>query len=589
MTTAAVAAAAAVPPASLPSDPDASTASTSPESSTFGAAGVEKDELSERLFREARQVLADEPELCSLLHHTVLADGVATFEDAVASTVAYRLLLQPTSSSASFCPSALKSILTDAIRSDEKLEMGHTMSEAVRKDALAVLRRDPACDTVLEVVLFFKGFAALVCHRAARQKWMSSDNSNNNGTGRPRRNFTALFLQSQASAVFGVDIHPGATIGAGIMLDHATGIVIGETARVGDGCTMLHGVTLGGTGKVGGDRHPKVGKNVLIGAGASILGNISIGEGAKIGAGSIVLGPIPSYATAVGAPAKVVGRVLEKNPGSFMDDTLQNVAFLHKSKSSATVSSNTTTDASTSSLTETDDISEEEEEDEEFGRGSEEEEQEDETEVDDEEKKDQRTTQGEDGDGRKPPSSKLPEKPHRRTSRRRSKSHGGVVQGLHLRSAFCPLREYVELAKNAPKGTVTIRTIAKLLLQEGCNECQIGGVFFSMDDRNVGYFAATEDKLRQLRDKIIEYCPMIKPDRVDELVETCSRNCGNCCSSNATGSTGTTSTAVSSSATAAASTSPTTPTPHTFTAPAAIGTTKFVPPPPLPRVGSYLP
>jgi serine O-acetyltransferase len=148
----------------------------------------------------------------------------------------------------------------------------------------------------LEVVLFSKGFAALVCHRAAHRLWLRE-------TG--RKKFTALYLQSQASALFGVDLHPLAQIGSGLLLDHGTGIVVGETASVGDGCTILHGVTLGGTGKDHGDRHPKVGKHVLIGAGSSILGNVHVGDSAKIGAGSVVLRSIPPFATAVGAPAKV--------------------------------------------------------------------------------------------------------------------------------------------------------------------------------------------------------------------------------------------------------------------------------------------
>jgi len=134
--------------------------------------------------------------------------------------------------------------------------------------------------------------------------------------------YVSLWLQSQASAAFGLDIHPAAEIGAGIMFDHGTGIVIGEMAKIGDNCTFLHGVTLGGTGKHHGDRHPKVGRDVLIGAGANILGNIRIGDGAKIGAGSVVLKSIPHGCTAVGSPAKIVGFAGEGRPGSSMDYTL---------------------------------------------------------------------------------------------------------------------------------------------------------------------------------------------------------------------------------------------------------------------------
>lgn len=307
------------------------------------------DKLSLQLQQEALEVARNEPELCLLLHRTVLAPGVVTFEHAVASTVCYRLLLQPCEKkgsqsdqqpTASFCPHSLQKLLRECLESDF-LEQGHTMAHAIREDALAVCRRDPAMDSVLQVVLFSKGYAALVCHRAAHQLWKNL-----------KRKFTALFLQSQASAVFGLDLHPLALIGCAVMLDHGTGIVIGETATVGDGCTLLHGVTLGGTGKDHGDRHPKVGRNCLIGAGASLLGNISIGDGAKIGAGSVVLRPIPAGATAVGAPAKIIGRASETNPGSDMDEGLTNVSLLHKSQSSAAMT------ASTSALSESSEDSE---------------------------------------------------------------------------------------------------------------------------------------------------------------------------------------------------------------------------------------
>jgi len=205
------------------------------------------------------------------------------------------------------------------------------MSEAVRKDAMAVYERDPACDSILEVILFYKGFAALVCHRAAQRAYYKNNGKNTDGSSgqTKRRSLVALFLQSQASAVFGVDIHPASQIGAGVFLDHGTGIVIGETAVVDDGCTILQEVTLGGTGKESGDRHPKVGKHVLIGAGAKILGNVRIGDGAKIGAGSIVLRPIPSHATAVGVPAKIIGRAKEDDPASTVDVRLSFFVFDH--------------------------------------------------------------------------------------------------------------------------------------------------------------------------------------------------------------------------------------------------------------------
>ena len=207
----------------------------SKKSEPVPAVDVPTDDLWVRLRQEALDTLEEEPEMEMLLRQTVLAPTANSFEDAVAATVCYRLLLNSDKKSAAasheiFSAETLLQIITQAIFNEDQLEHGHTMAEAVRKDALAVLLRDPACETLLEVVLFMKGFAALVCHRAARQKWYSNSK---------RRSMTALFLQSQASAMFAVDIHPAATMGAGIMLDHGTGIVIGETAVVGDGCTLL--------------------------------------------------------------------------------------------------------------------------------------------------------------------------------------------------------------------------------------------------------------------------------------------------------------------------------------------------------------
>lgn len=228
----------------------------------------------------------------------------------------------------------------------QELELGHTMSEAVRADALAVVKRDPACETLLEVVLFMKGFASLVIHRAARREWKPDD-----GGGSGGRRFAALLLQSQASSAFGVDIHPAAQIGAGVMFDHASGIVVGETAIIGDGTTILHGVTLGGTGKENGDRHPKVGKDVLIGAGTKILGNIHIGDRVKIGAGSVVLRAIPSGATAVGAPARIIGFTpTGERPGSDVDTKLADVEPLSGGMADSLVGSTITKSTTDTSL-----------------------------------------------------------------------------------------------------------------------------------------------------------------------------------------------------------------------------------------------
>ena len=165
---------------------------------------------------------------------------------------------------------------------------------AVREDLRAIVSRDPAARGYATPLLYFKGFHALQAYRVSHYYWTQ---------GRPQ---LALYLQSRISEVFAVDIHPGARIGKGIMFDHATSVVIGETAVIEDDFSMLHEVTLGGTGKVGGDRHPKIGRGVMIGAGAKVLGNIRVGEGAKIGAGSVVLDDVPPYTTVAGVPARSV-------------------------------------------------------------------------------------------------------------------------------------------------------------------------------------------------------------------------------------------------------------------------------------------
>ena len=165
-----------------------------------------------------------------------------------------------------------------------------------REDLRAVVERDPACCDALHCLLHFKGFLGLQLYRCGRALWLD---------GAKR---SAYLCQSRGSEVFGMDLHPAAVVGKGCMIDHATGVVVGETARVGDRCSLLHGVTLGGTGKEHGDRHPKLGDNVLVGAHAAILGNVTVGARSKIGCGSVVLADIPSGATAVGVPAKIVGR-----------------------------------------------------------------------------------------------------------------------------------------------------------------------------------------------------------------------------------------------------------------------------------------
>jgi len=172
---------------------------------------------------------------------------------------------------------------------------GDLLKDVVRKDLVAVHARDPACPNLSHALLFFKGYHGLQAHRVSNWLW------------RQGRHSLASVIQSRVSQVFGMDIHPAARIGHGVMFDHATGIVIGETATVGNGCSLLHGVTLGGTGKEHGDRHPKLGENVIVGAGATVLGNIMVGDGAKIAACSVVVKEVPAGVTVAGCPAKVVG------------------------------------------------------------------------------------------------------------------------------------------------------------------------------------------------------------------------------------------------------------------------------------------
>lgn len=193
---------------------------------------------------------------------------------------------------------------------DEMLTDWPEWGSILRVDIQAIYDRDPACLRFLEPVLYFKGFHALQTHRLAH--WLLN---------RGRRDF-ALYLQSRSSSVFQTDINPAARIGKGIFLDHATGLVVGETAVIGDNVSILHGVTLGGTGKEGSDRHPKIAHGVLIGAGAKILGNIQIGHCSRIAAGSVVLKEVPPKTTVAGVPAKVVGEAGCSEPSRSMDQLL---------------------------------------------------------------------------------------------------------------------------------------------------------------------------------------------------------------------------------------------------------------------------
>lgn len=180
-----------------------------------------------------------------------------------------------------------------------------------------MLDRDPAAARAIEPVLYFKGFHAIQAHRLAHWYWTSG------------RRDLALYLQSRSSEVFQTDIHPAARIGRGIFLDHATGVVVGSTAVIEDDVSILHAVTLGGTGKQGSDRHPKIRRGVMIGAGAKILGNIEVGEYARVAAGSVVLRPVPAHTTVVGVPARVVGTAGCAEPARAMDQFVNIDQFIH--------------------------------------------------------------------------------------------------------------------------------------------------------------------------------------------------------------------------------------------------------------------
>jgi serine O-acetyltransferase len=253
------------------------------------------DPIWSEIRREAASAMTSEPALGSFIYATLLSHD--RLEDAICHRLAQRL-----------DHSEVEAVLINQTF-QAVLDANADLGGVFRADLAAVFDRDPACNRYIEPLLYFKGFHALATHRFAHALW-------NEG----RRDF-ALFLQSQSSRTFGVDIHPAATFGQGIMIDHATGIVIGETAVVGNNCSFLHAVTLGGSGKETGDRHPKIGEGVLIGAGAKILGNITVGDGSRVAAGSVVLSPVPPRVTVAGVPAKVVGPSGCAEPALEMEQT----------------------------------------------------------------------------------------------------------------------------------------------------------------------------------------------------------------------------------------------------------------------------
>lgn len=253
------------------------------------------DPVWERITTEGQQAVVDEPLLGGLVHACVLHHR--TLEKALS----YRFAAKLSSNEMSMV--LLREIADEAYESCDEL------SDAARADIAAILERDPACHRMLQPVLFFKGFQAMQAYRLAHFLWSEG------------RRDLAYFIQMRCSEVYGIDIHPGARIGKGIMIDHAHSIVIGETAVVGDNVSMLHSVTLGGTGKEDEDRHPKIGDGVLIGAGAKVLGNIRVGRCSRIAAGSVVLEEIPENVTVAGVPARIVGEAGCSQPSVSMDQT----------------------------------------------------------------------------------------------------------------------------------------------------------------------------------------------------------------------------------------------------------------------------
>jgi serine O-acetyltransferase len=253
----------------------------------------EQDPVWTRIRAEAKQQADKEHILASFIHATIL--NHTSLERALSFHLANKLD-SPTASSL-----LLREVILEAFTSDT------CIPRALRADLLAVEDRDSACTELSVPFLYFKGFHALQTHRVTHWLWKQG------------RESLALFFQNRMSAEFGVDIHPAAQLGYGIMLDHATGLVIGETAVVGNNVSILQSVTLGGTGKDEGDRHPKICDGVLISAGATILGNICVGEGAKVGAGSVVLEAVPPHTTVAGVPAKIVGRPSTEQPAMEMD------------------------------------------------------------------------------------------------------------------------------------------------------------------------------------------------------------------------------------------------------------------------------
>ena len=254
------------------------------------------DPVWEQIQDEARQAVLDEPLVGGFVHACIL------HHKSLEKALSYRVAAKLASNEMSMV--VVREIVEEAYSAEPALVA------ASRADLVAIFERDPACHRLLQPILYFKGYQAIQAYRIGHYLWTQGHKD------------LAYFFQMRVSEIFGVDIHPAATIGRGIMIDHAHSIVIGETAVVGDNVSMLHSVTLGGTGKEEEDRHPKIGDGVLIGAGAKVLGNIKVGHCSRIAAGSVVLQDVPDCKTVAGIPAKIVGEAGCDQPAVSMNHML---------------------------------------------------------------------------------------------------------------------------------------------------------------------------------------------------------------------------------------------------------------------------
>lgn len=254
------------------------------------------DPVWDQIKRDAQKAVAEEPLIGGFVHATIL------HHSSIKKALSYRVAAKLASNEMSMM--VVREVVDQAYADDPGLV------EAARADLVAIFDRDPACHRLLQPILYFKGYQAVQAYRVGHYLWNKGQRD------------LAYFFQMRISEIFGVDIHPGATIGKGIMIDHAHSIVIGETAVVGDNVSMLHSVTLGGTGKEEEDRHPKIGDGVLIGAGAKVLGNIKVGYCSRIAAGSVVLEDVPPCKTVAGIPARIVGEAGCDQPAMSMNHML---------------------------------------------------------------------------------------------------------------------------------------------------------------------------------------------------------------------------------------------------------------------------